>query len=257
MSRQVKAPALVLKMNPVGENHRGLFMLVAGEGLLRALAFGAQGRRNSLRATAVPYNTGLANLHFDGARDRWRLTAFDPEGSTDGLREDLNRFYTATAWAEILLKSHGSGGDSVQLYHLAANSLSLLSRISGKDVRKLNTGFLWHFLSIEGVKPDAMRCGRCGKILPVDMNGDSALFWPDGLLVGPECAESKGRKISDGARAWLQRISGSIEDSLRIELEYSNLPAVEEWVVCIVQRLLEYQLKVISQYPRGFRSLIG
>ena len=251
MSRQIKAPALVLKMNPVGDNHRGLSMLVAGEGLLRVLAFGAQGKRSGLRATAVPYNIGIANLHFDGVKDRWRVSAFDPEGSTDGLREDLDRFYTAAAWAEILLKSHGSGGDSDQLYHLAARSLSLLSRASGKDVRRLNAGFRWHFLSIEGVQPDVMRCSCCGRKLFVGMGRDSARFWPSGLLVGSECAEAKGKEIADEVRTWLQRISGSIEDSLKIGLERSNLLVAEEWITCIVQDLLEYQLKVVSPHSLG------
>jgi len=89
MARNLKAPALVLKINPVGENHRGLSMLVKGEGLLRPLAFGARGKRSGLRASAVPYNTGMADLHFDGAKNQWRLVSFDTYDTHDGFREDL------------------------------------------------------------------------------------------------------------------------------------------------------------------------
>lgn len=250
MSRNIKALALVLKMNPVGENHRGLSMLVAGEGLLRPLAFGAQSRRSALRASAVPFNTGVANLHYDGAKDRWRLTAFDPADSHDGIREDLNRFYTAAAWAEVLLKTHGSGGDSISLYHLAAQALSLLSRTDGQDVKRLKVGFLWHFLQVEGVRPNIMICGRCGKALAAAGNGAPARFWPNGLLVGPECAESRGQEISDGARAWLQRISAKLEDSVKIGLGAYGISALEQWLAIIFQTLLERPLKAFFQHPQ-------
>jgi hypothetical protein len=39
-------------------------MLVSGEGILRPFAYGAQGKRSALRGTAVPYNRGIADLHY-------------------------------------------------------------------------------------------------------------------------------------------------------------------------------------------------
>lgn len=206
MTRNLKAPAIVLKMNPVGENHRGLAMLAAGEGLIRPFAYGAQGRRSSLRASAVPFNRGVADLHYDGTRDRWRLTAFDPEHTHDGLREDLDRFYTAASWAEILLRTHGGGDDSEALFQLTSPALDRLSSASGLGVKQLGAGFLWLFLGIEGVRPDPMHCGRCGRSL-IDPSVSEPRFWPNGLLVGGECAESRGTTLPPGSLEWLQAIS--------------------------------------------------
>lgn len=279
MTRNLKAPAIVLKMNPVGENHRGLAMLAAGEGLIRPFAYGAQGRRSSLRASAVPFNRGVADLHYDGSRDRWRLTAFDPEHTHDGLREDLDRFYIAASWAEILLRTHGGGDDSEALFQLASPALDRLSSASGLGVKQLGAGFLWLFLGIEGVRPDPMHCGRCGRFLG-DPSVSEPRFWPNGLLVGGECAESRGTPLPAGSLEWLQAISESgssgnkepgplelgkgnctastpaataaatekaiekaIEKAMRIPASEESLAAVEQWLLTLVQALLEKPLK--------------
>ena len=271
MTRNLKAPAIVLKMNPVGENHRGLAMLAAGEGLIRPFAYGAQGRRSSLRASAVPFNRGVADLHYDGSRDRWRLTAFDPEHTHDGLREDLDRFYTAASWAEILLRTHGGGDDSEALFQLASPALDRLSSASGLGVKQLGAGFLWLFLGIEGVRPDPMHCGRCGRFLGGPSVSEPR-FWPNGLLVGGECAESRGTPLLAGSLEWLQAISESgslgnkepgplepgkgnctastaaatekaIEKAMRIPASQESLAAVEQWLLTLVQALLEKPLK--------------
>ena len=246
MTRNLKAPALVLKINPVGENHRGLSLLVKGEGLLRPLAFGARSKRSTLRASAVPYNSGMADLHFDGAKNQWRLVSFDACNTHEGLREDLDRFYTASTWAEILLKTHGAGEDSAILFDLASSAFSLLSNCISGDEKRLNTGFLWSFLGIEGVQPDLEHCGRCGKALVIGGEDGPARFMPDGLLVGPECSESRWPVLPDGARRWLAAISGKpLERAVKVGLPVSALSSAENWLLTIIQTLLERPLRSI------------
>ncbi len=244
MTRDIKAPALILKMNPVGENHRGISMLVSGEGLLRPFAYGAQGKRSVLRGTAVPYNRGIADLHFDGTKSRWRLTAFDPENTHDGLREDLDRFYTATTWAEILLGTHGGGGESAELFELAADAFRLLSDCVPKDRMRLDVGFLWRFLEIEGVRPDPLHCGQCGRALPLGGSASPARFRSDGFLLGPCCCEGRGEELSDGARRWLEAVSGNeLEASLFIGLPPSAVSSARHWLVVLIQTMLERPLR--------------
>jgi DNA repair protein RecO len=252
MTRDIKAPALVLKMNPVGENHRGISMLVSGEGLLRPFAYGAQGKRSALRASAVPYNRGTADLHYDASKDSWRLTAFDAEETHDGLREDLDRFYAATTWVEILLGTHGGGGDSAELYELAAEALHLLSGCGPKDMARLEAGFLWRFLGIEGVRPDPMRCGGCGRSLPVGGSAGPARFRHDGLLVGGCCSEARGTEVPDGARRWLEAVSGGgLDASLSIGLQQSAASAAKRWLLVLVQAMMERPLKSLRTGPFG------
>lgn len=247
MTRTLKAPALVLKINPVGENHRGLAMLVSGEGLVNPLAYGAQGKRSSLRGTAVPYNMGIADLHYDGAKNRWRLTAFDPEDTHDGLREDLDRFYTATIWAEILLKTHGSGGESAELFALAAAALSLLSDTAPRDIKRLQVAFLWQFLDIEGIRPDPESCGRCGKKMIAGGAEGPARYLPNGLLNGPECSDPRWPILPDGARKWLKVISGiPLESAIKIGLAARAVESAEGWLLTIVQTVLERPLRSIQ-----------
>jgi recombinational DNA repair protein (RecF pathway) len=223
-------------------------MLVKGEGLLRPLAYGAQGKRSGLRASAVPYNSGMANLHFDGAKNQWRLLSFDARNTHDGFREDLDRFYTATTWAEILLKTHGAGGDSAALYELSASAFSLLSVSSREEGTRLNLGFLWNFLEIEGVQPDPGHCGRCGRVLTIGREDAPVRFMPNGILTGPECSEPRWPLLPDGARRWLVAISGKpLEDTLRIGLAEAAVKAADNWLLTIIQTLLERPLRSLRK----------
>ena len=244
MSRNIKVPAIILRARPVGENHRGLSMLVGGEGLLHPFAYGAQGKRSLLRSSAVPYNRGEAELHYDGAKDRWRLMSFDAVETFDGVREDLDRFYTASAWAEILLGTHGAGEDSERLYELASEAFGVLNSTMPGGLGRLRTAFLWSFLDLEGVGPEPGFCGRCGRRLPVGEGGEPARFLSDGLLVGAECAGFEAPVLPDGARKWLDVIRGrSLGDALRIGLSADAAAAAERWLMTIMQSLLGRPLK--------------
>ena len=247
MRRTVQALALVLKMNPVGENHRGLSMLVAQEGLIRPLAFGAQSRRSRLRATAVPFNIGLADLQFNAVNNQWRLENFEPKNCHDALGENLDRYYTASAWAEILLSTHGGGEDSAALLNLTSGALSLLCKAEGEAITRLKTGFLWNFLDIEGVRPDVSQCGQCERTLS-DSAGN-VHFGRDGLLLCPVCrigpAEEK-RVLSSKARSWLQQISSGLDKAVRFELELEDLAMVESWMNILMKGLVGRPLRTFS-----------
>ncbi len=223
-------------------------MLVSGEGLIRPLAFGAQGRRSSLRGTAVPFNRGVANLHFDGAKNSWRLTAFDPEDTHEGFREDLDRFYAATSWAEILLNTHGGGTESSALYELAAPAFSLMALSEGEELLRLKVAVLWSFLDVEGIRPDPMRCGHCGRPMPVGEGIPEGRFTGNGILSCGSCSEVRGQVLADGARRWLSIISDkSLHESMKLGLQKSALLTAETWLQILVQTLLERPLRSLQK----------
>jgi len=245
MTYDIKTQAIVLRTQRVGENHRGLSMLVSGKGLVDSLAYGAMSRRSALRSTALPYNRGIAELHYDGSRRRWRLRDFDPLNTHDGLRENLERFYTASIWAEILLRSYGSGGDSTTLFALFAGALSLLSQCMPQGIPRLNCAFLWNFLKIEGVKPELGRCNQCNRSL----EGGTIYFLPNGLLLCPSCGREGLDELSLGAIRWLLMISDiEINRSMKIGLPRLSTAAMERWLLALIQTLLERPLRSLQRH---------
>jgi len=246
MTYDIKAQAIVLRANRVGEHHRGLSMLVSGKGLVDSLAYGAMSRRSALRSAALPYNRGVAELHYDGSRRRWRLRSFDPVDTHDGLRDDLERFYTASTWAEILLRSYGSGEDSTTLFTLAASAFSLLSGCVPQGISRLKCAFLWNFLKIEGVRPELNRCNQCGG----NLEDRTVYFLPNGLLVCPDCGAGDLNELSLGARRWLFVISDiEMNRAIKIGLPIHSAAAVEQWLLAITQSLLERSLKSLRKRP--------
>jgi len=244
MAYDIKAQAIVLRANKVGENHRGLSILVNDKGLLHPLAYGAMSRRSALRSTALPYNRGIAELHYDGSRKRWRLRSFDPVNIHDGLRENLERFYTASTWAEILLRSYGVSEDSTNLFELVASAFSLLSQCISQEISRLNCAFLWSFLKIEGVRPELDRCNQCNR----NLGSKTIHFLPNGLLMCPNCGVSGLGELSLGARRWLLVISDTeINRAIRIGLPSHCTAAIERWLLAITQTLLERPLKSLQK----------
>jgi len=244
MAYNIKVQAIVLHARRVGENHRGLSMLVSGKGLVDSLAYGAMSLRSTLRSTALPYNRGIAELHYDGSRRRWRLRSFDPVNTHDGLRRNLERFYTASTWAEIMLRSYGSGGDSASLFALAASALSLLSQCVPRKIPRLNCAFLWNFLKIEGVMPELDRCNRCGGSL----EGRAVYFLPNGLLICPDCGEGGLNELSLGAIRWLLVIANvEIGRATKIGLPNRSTATMEQWLFAVIQTLLEGSLKSLQK----------
>lgn len=244
MTYDIKAQAIVLRTNRVGENHRGISMLVDGKGLVNPLAYGAISRKSALRSTALAYNRGIAELHYDGSRRRWRLRSFDSVDTHDGLRESLERFYTATTWAEILLQSYGAGEDSTTLFALVANAFSLLSQCVLQEISRLNCAFLWNFLKIEGVRPNLDWCNQCNRSL----EGRTIYFFPNGLLICPNCGTGGLDELSLGARRWLFAISDiEINRAVRIGLPRHSTAVMERWLFIITQNLLERPLKSLQK----------
>ena len=220
-------------------------MLVPGEGVIRPLAFGAQGRRSSLRGTAVPFNRGDADLHYDGAKNSWRLTAFDPVDTHEGLGEDLDRFYAAAAWAEILLNIHGGGTESEALFNLAAPAFSLMALARDDEIPRLKTAFLWSFLETEGIRPDTRSCGRCGQSLAFGSSG--ARFLGNGLLCCGNCSGGRGVLLPEGARKWLDALQDrSLGEAMKLGLPRPALKTAESWLLLWVQNLLEKPLRSLG-----------
>lgn len=202
-----------------------------------------------MRGTAVPYHRGAAELYHDPVKDHWRLTSFDVADTHEGLRENLERFYAASVWAEILLKSHGGGEDSEALFDLAAEALAKLSRIPGDIVDRLTVLFLWRFLEIDGVQPDPDCCGNCGKRLG---NEEATGIDSGGMLSGACCAGDTAVRLPAGSRRWLASAEGkSLDDVLRTGLPDHATAAAREWLLTLVQTLLERPLRSLVGTRRG------
>ena len=215
-------------------------MLVRGTGLIWPVAFGVSSRRSALRGAALPYNRGVADLHYDGVYRRWRLNSFDVLETHDGLREDLDRFYAAANCTEILLRTHGAGGEA--LFDLAAQVLFCVSRARGRDVQACRAAFMWLFLNVEGLRPDLDFCGVCGGAL--GSGGGRVCLLGDGMMVDSGCAGGGAVGLPVAVIPWLRGVERcGMEGAMGSGFDVSVLDALAGVFVRVVEGLIERPLR--------------
>lgn len=165
MNRSYSTPAIILKNYRIADIHKGVVMLSRDDGLVHAIAHGAYSHRGKLRGTTNFLCAGTAYLYANPIRSTIKLTDMDVSSYFSGIREDINRFYTASLWAESIVKTQALGGESDRLHALLIDALTELDTRPGSAAELLNIHFIWRFLLIGGMQPDLVHCAATGEFL--------------------------------------------------------------------------------------------
>ena len=165
MNRSHSTQAIILKNNRIGEIHKGVVMLSPDEGLVRAIAHGAYSQKGKLRGTTNLFCTGTCYLYTDPVKQSTKITDFDVSEYFSGIREDLVKFFTASLWAESILKTYATGGESAGLYRLFTEALTELQVRPAAEASRVSIHFVWRFLEFSGMQPDLEYCAISGEYL--------------------------------------------------------------------------------------------
>jgi recombinational DNA repair protein (RecF pathway) len=122
--RNLSYEAVVLRARESPGGDRIVTFLAADEGLVEAFAFG--GPKSRLRSLASPYHAGTAWIYRDPVKNYQKLSDFAARQTFPFLRESLRRLWSASYFAEILLRTDAAGGESRAAYNLLLDGLSSL-----------------------------------------------------------------------------------------------------------------------------------
>lgn len=243
MNRSHRTEAIVLRNHRIGDIHRGVVMLTP-EGLVRAIAHGAHSPRGKLRGTTTMFCCGTAYLYSDRSRDSVKITDFDVRNYFSAIREDLVRYYTASLWAESVLRTYGGGRESALLYELLVQSLGELERRPPAQAELVSVHFVWRFLEYGGMQPDLHHCAVTGEFLsesqPVYYSSRDSGF----------CAPAHATELmpcwQPGAAAYL-RYSGGLDlvDALRVLPPDGATGRIKRVLYSILEEQVESPLNVL------------
>jgi DNA repair protein RecO (recombination protein O) len=244
MDRRRSTPAIILRAYRIGEIHRGVVMLTPEEGLVRAIAHGALSQKGRLRGSTVPFTLGECYLYTDPVRQSVKVTDMQAACHFVGLREDIKRFYTASLWTELILKTFASGGSADLLFVLFTDALRLLDASDREEADRISIQFLWRFLDLAGSRPDLDVCACSGETLPPDV---PVYYAPAETGF---CAEAYSTdsmiEWSAGIAAYL-RHSSSLElaAAVRVAPPVDAAPRIKRVLYMIVQDLVESPLHTL------------
>ena len=160
--------AVVLKAARMGEIHRLVTLFTGDRGLVYAAAHGAGKAVSKLKVAAIPFAHITAYLYHDPVRDAFKVTDAEPRNLHSAIRNDLTKFFTASLWAEIVLRSHGGGTHPDRLHALLVSGLDALDTVGSEEVGALSVQIMWRALGQLGIGPDLATCGSCGRGLEPD-----------------------------------------------------------------------------------------
>jgi DNA repair protein RecO (recombination protein O) len=244
---QLDTPAIVLSSLRYSETSKIVRLATREHGVQSAIAKGVLRPRSRFGAALQSLSEGHARLLVKEHRELHVLAGFDLTHLHAGLAADLERYATATALAEVMLR-FAPADPHPESYDVLRDALHLLELTPAGQLDALGFRALWQVVSSLGFAPSLDACVRDGTLLPDE--GGLAFSTRDGGALCPACAAAHGAtQLPPDARADLVTLLDPIAELppldrrhaeshrrllgryIRYHLgEGAELPALEFWL---------------------------
>lgn len=186
---QIDSPAIVLSTLRYSETSKIVRLATREHGVQSAIAKGALRPRSRFGAALQFLSEGQARLLVKEHRELHILASFDLLRLHAGLAADLERYATASALAEVMLR-FAPADPHPESYDLLREALGLLEVAAPAELEALGFRALWQLVSTLGFAPALDACVRDGTPLPGD--GGLAFSTREGGALCPTCATGHG-----------------------------------------------------------------
>jgi DNA repair protein RecO (recombination protein O) len=182
----LSTPAIILATFRYGESSKIVRLATEMAGVQSAIAKGALRPKSRFGAALQVLSDGQAQLIVHSNRELQLLTAFDLRRVRVGLAREMERYASASALAEVMLR-FGSGEGHPESYHTLRLGLEILEAADVTDVESLGLRAIWRLVGALGFAPTLEACVKCGAGLD---DGDLAF---DAAAGGALCLDCGGR----------------------------------------------------------------
>lgn len=158
----VTTPAVVLHAFRYGETSKIVRLSTRDHGVQSVLAKGATRSKSRFGARLQVLSEGMACFYLKAHRDLHTLSAFDVTTQRLELAGDLNRYASASALAELVLRC-SPAEPHPEIFHLLSAALDRLVSAEREAVDVVALASLWSVVVALGFAPAVDVCVRCGK----------------------------------------------------------------------------------------------
>ncbi len=246
MNRNLKTDSIILRSRRIGELHKGLTILTRSYGIIDAIAYGAGKGKSKLSGMVDPFSLLFIYLYYDPVRDSYKVSDIEQKKIFPDIRSDLGKFYIASFWSEIILKSFSGGGESESIYPLLAESLFELNMADKTGQTLILIQFVWRYLGLAGFRPDIEYCGRCDSMFSV-----LEQIWFDekeNQIICNRCRNNMDViQFSSGGLNYLRHtVKLDLNKSMRIGLDSRSAASLKRIMLTMIQGIVEYPLKTLK-----------
>jgi DNA repair protein RecO (recombination protein O) len=182
---QIDSPAIDLSTLRYSETSKIVRLATREHGVQSAIAKGALRPRSRFGAALQFLSEGQARLLVKEHRELHILASFDLLRLHAGLAADLERYATASALAEVMLR-FAPADPHPESYDLLREALGLLEIAPAPELEALGFRVLWQLVGVLGFAPALEACVRDGTPLPAE--GGLAFSTDEGGALCPACA---------------------------------------------------------------------
>lgn len=247
MNRNIKTDSIILRSRRIGELHKGLSCLTRSHGIIDAMAYGAGKGKSKLSGLVDPFSLLHIYIYFDPVKDNYKISDIEQKKIFPNIRLELGKFYIASFWAELILKSFSGGGESERVYPLLAKSLIILNKSGKGEHNLILIQFIWRYLDISGFQSDINNCSKCEKSF-----SDNEAIYFDERTNEIVCASCRTKvdmlQFSSGGLKYLKHSSKlEIEQSMKIGLDSRSVDVLKRILLSMVQGIVEYPLNTLKK----------
>lgn len=216
MERNFFTTAIVLKTRRFGDFHKIVSMLSPERGIIDAVLHGAYKGKSRLSSITDPFCISKFLIYHNPAKNTFKINGCELVFMNDRIKENLNAFYNASFFCEVILKTHASGADYAFSYKLLHYCLTELNNNKKKSLL-ITSFFLYNFLSNSGFIGDLLECSSCGKSLE---NQDCYYSNEDSCFFCSNCKSAKQKRLNSQVITFLSNsLAFKLEKSLKIGLD--------------------------------------
>ncbi|MCK5674727.1 MAG: DNA repair protein RecO, partial [Spirochaetales bacterium] len=187
------------------------------------------------------------HIYFDPVKDNYKISDIEQMMIFPNIRQELGKFYIASFWAELILKSFSGGGESELIYPLLAKSLEILNKAEKGEQNLILVQFIWRYLGISGFQSDLNYCSKCEN----KFSDTEKVYFEDSSneIVCVNCRNKVDMiQFSSGGLKYLKHSSKlEIEQSMKIGLDSKSIDILKRILLAMVQGIVEYPLNTLKK----------
>ncbi len=184
---QVSATAIILHAFPYGDTSKIVRLVTGDFGVMSAVAKGAHRAKSRFGARIQPFSEGTALIYVRQNRDLQTLAEFDVEKQRAELAGNVERYLTAAALAEVVLRFSPEGPHR-EVFNVFRESLDWLVDVDSDALHAVSLVAMWSLVGALGFTPSMDVCSVDGR--PV-AEGTAEFSVADGGLLCPVCARAR------------------------------------------------------------------
>lgn len=248
MNRSTCTQAIILNLKTVGENNTSVTLLTPESGIIYATLYG--GPKSKMKSLVSQFNSGKIWLYDNPEKKQTKITDFEVTNFHQSFSQNLFKLYAASLCAELIIKTRCSGSNE-ECFTLLNGFFDGMELCNEEQSRLGLIRFLWRYLELMGIQPDAKECSHCEKSFisnQIETLGFSYYNNYENSFICDHCnTEQNAIKIKTSAVSYLAGITIlTPAQSRQLKIDKESYEQIKQIVFFLIENSVEQKLNSIE-----------